>query len=225
MFEDKIENWVDEVINNTSPKAAMQWALAWKKYIIGNEAVFTFVSKLMGIPGDYFKNLSQKNQISLCQRWYNHWKDEMFDGHYPILFEELLDFEEVCLMFLDIIPKVKRARQDIYNKAVALAESEVPPVEANNWESPKIRLLVALCYQLQELNPEEPFFLSGKNAGEALGISQSRAAILLRGLCRDGLLKIRAKGTTFRATRYQYMSIEARNESSRVDNRLKVRSI
>jgi len=218
-LRETIRDQEDDVINGTTPME-IQKKLLGNPNPVGNEAVFTFISRLKQLPNSHFDNMSETDQTELCRRWYKRWQHEMFDGHRPIKFKELLSYDEVLIMFLDVKDKVDKYSS--YDRALELAKSEPLPEEAKEFTSPKIQLLVALCYQLQLQNPDKPFFLGGTKAGQAMGVSQPRACIILRGLVGMGILKIRKEGTLTKAIRYQYMSVKAQNESSQVDNRLNV---
>ena len=60
-----------------------------------------------------------------------------------------------------------------------------PPCAANAFENPKIRRLVALCYQLQLLAGEKPFFLSCREAAKWLEVDFQLANRWLNLLVRE----------------------------------------
>jgi hypothetical protein len=97
-------------------------------------------------------------------------------------------------------------------EAIGLADSRPAPLEANFYTSPNIKRLVAVCYQLQVLSGEDPFFLSVRDAARILGTRDlMKATNSLNGLVRDGVLRLVAKGQPGgkRATRFRYNSSAA----------------
>ncbi|HEU5125103.1 MAG TPA: hypothetical protein VFW05_13695 [Verrucomicrobiae bacterium] len=85
----------------------------------------------------------------------------------------------------------------------ANANPESPHIE--RYASPKIKRLVCVCYHLQLLQGNSPFFLGVRDAakiGDATGLTQASA--WLAGLVRDGILSVVEKGTRKRATRFRF---------------------
>jgi len=81
------------------------------------------------------------------------------------------------------------------------------PAQANRYASAKLKSLVAVCYHLQRLAGENPFFLSVRDAARILRTNQnSKAVAMLGGLVRDGILIEVARGTPGgrRATRFRF---------------------
>ncbi len=70
--------------------------------------------------------------------------------------------------------------------------------------------VVVACRELQLLSGVSPFFLSCRTAGELIGLSHDTANVLLKGLCREGILEEIAKGgITARgslATRWRFVA-------------------
>lgn len=62
--------------------------------------------------------------------------------------------------------------------------------------------LYQLCVALQAHQGETPFILSCRKAGEAIGISHEYANDLLNEFCTMGILELKLKGTTGKASRY-----------------------
>lgn len=117
-------------------------------------------------------------------------------------------FEETLIDFLHAWPRVKypKGSEPIATHFAAAQKAETP-VEAMQFEQPALRLLVALCRQLQGVSGEQPFFLSCRTAGNLLGVRHSQANRWLFLLSRVDLLKEVTKGTraTGRASRYRYL--------------------
>jgi hypothetical protein len=91
----------------------------------------------------------------------------------------------------------------IFAKAV---ESEPPP-EALEYEQPALRLLVALCRELQRAAGDGPLYLSCRTAGRLVGVSYKTAAAWLAGLAVDDVLEVVSRGDqkTMKASRYRYL--------------------
>jgi hypothetical protein len=62
--------------------------------------------------------------------------------------------------------------------------------------------LYQLCVALQAHQGETPFMLPCRKAGEAIGISHEYANDLLNEFCAIGILELKSKGTTGKASRY-----------------------
>ena len=78
------------------------------------------------------------------------------------------------------------------------------PAAAMQYESDKIRLLVAVCRELQREAGDKPFFLSSYWVGQRFGIGSMRAWRWLRRLCDDGVLELIRKGNRQEANEYRY---------------------
>ena len=90
-------------------------------------------------------------------------------------------------------------------EAIRRADASPMPPQSARYTSPKIKRLVAVCYHLQLLQVNSPFFLGVRNAakiGGAKGLPQASA--WLAGLVRDGVLIEVEKGTRKRATRFRF---------------------
>ncbi|MGH7868220.1 MAG: hypothetical protein ACREP9_11515 [Candidatus Dormibacteraceae bacterium] len=97
----------------------------------------------------------------------------------------------------DTIPKAWRLAQ----------ESPIPP-EAEQFENPEIKRLVALCWQLQILSGEKPFYLSSRVCQKLFDHpSHSTLATWLGGMVTLGILEVVEPGNQKRATRYRYLGI------------------
>lgn len=101
-------------------------------------------------------------------------------------------------------PKGKEPMAMIFSKAV---EAELPEV-AQQYEQQELRLLVALCRELQRGCGDGEFFLSTRTAGQLLGIDHVKASRWLRGLQRDGILELVTLGSRQKrkASRYRYLA-------------------
>ncbi len=86
------------------------------------------------------------------------------------------------------------------------AQASLPAV-AMNYNSGKVRLLIALCRELQREAGEEPFFLSARTVAGLFDITPIQASRWLNGLARDEVLLPVSKGDyrTRRATEWRYI--------------------
>ncbi len=85
--------------------------------------------------------------------------------------------------------------------------SPLPP-EAEQFESPQIRLLVSLCRELQREHGSAPFYLSCRDAAAALGLYGSKPHVAawrwLKMLCHVGILEPGRIGTMKDRTANEY---------------------
>jgi hypothetical protein len=118
------------------------------------------------------------------------------------------DFDEYRLEFEHIFPKVRTPHgANPLQEAISRADINALPPQASRYPSPNLKRLVAVCYQLQLLQGNNPFFLSVRDAARILGTKdRNRANALLTGLVRDGILVIDQKGIPggTLATRYKF---------------------
>lgn len=94
----------------------------------------------------------------------------------------------------------------------ARAAENDPPAAAQRYERPELRLLVALCRELQRATGDGPFFLSCWTAARLLGVAHMTAWRWLCGLTADGVLVVVEKGgranAMGKATRFRYIAAE-----------------
>ena len=84
-------------------------------------------------------------------------------------------------------------------------EKPLPPEAIENFQDPKIRLIVALCWELQHIAGQEPFFLSARTVQHLLKQeSHATAARWLRSFCVLKILTEIEKGGGVRASRYRF---------------------
>lgn len=80
------------------------------------------------------------------------------------------------------------------------------PTEAEQYDSPDMRWLLALCLELQRMNGVgRQFFLSCRSAATALGRDHTDVAKWLKKFARDGLLKAFPQEGFREAHRYRYV--------------------
>ncbi|MCE9590085.1 MAG: bifunctional DNA primase/polymerase [Planctomycetes bacterium] len=122
------------------------------------------------------------------------------------------DFDETWTDFIYGWGRVKHPRGCVMNAILDRAKSVPMPAEANRYETPALRLLVAVCHELQVKAGDGPFYLSARMAGELLAQPAMTAWRYLGTLAGDGVLQVvqrgeNAKGAARRrATRYRYVA-------------------
>lgn len=118
------------------------------------------------------------------------------------------DFEIWRYVFVDARAKARcPLGANVLAEAIHRADTEpLPPQEAERCTSPTIRRLLAVCYYLQILAGDNPFFISVRDAAKITGIKKDTAAAILNGLVQDGFLRLVEKGKSggVRATRFRY---------------------
>jgi hypothetical protein len=108
--------------------------------------------------------------------------------------------------------KVKFALgENALDEAILRADKDPLPKSTIRYEgSPKLQRLVAVCYQLQLLAGNNPFFISTRSAAKLMGSdSASFGSDMLNGLVLDGVLKLIVRGSrgTRRSSRFIFCSL------------------
>jgi hypothetical protein len=110
---------------------------------------------------------------------------------------ETKNFDESWLDFCESWDKVKWAKgQGPLAELFARAAAATPPPEAEQYDTPAVRLLVSLCRELQRRHGTEPFFLGCRIAAELLGgIDHTTAARWLKLLRHDRIIELCSTGS------------------------------
>ncbi|MCE9555995.1 MAG: bifunctional DNA primase/polymerase [Planctomycetes bacterium] len=118
-------------------------------------------------------------------------------------------FEDSWFDFLDAWDRVRKAKgESLIDEIVGRAIAAGVPEEAKHYSRPELRLLVAICRQLQRESKSGTFFLSCYTAAELIGVDDHRTAWRwLGGLCKEGILELVTKGMikNHRASEYRYL--------------------
>ena len=118
-------------------------------------------------------------------------------------------FEESWIDFLQAWPKVKFPKGSEPMTAIFQRATEAPlPEIAKKYDIQGLRLLVALCRELQQAAGQDPFFLACRTAGKLLGVSHIQANRWLFLLAYDGIIELVERGeqSKRRASRYRYVA-------------------
>jgi hypothetical protein len=118
------------------------------------------------------------------------------------------DFDEWRFAFEHAMQRARTPLgSNLLAEALRRVDAGLLPPSAGRYSSPKLKRLVGLCYHLQDLAGDAPFFLSLRDAKQVSGCSTLyEASALMNGLVRDGVLSVVTKGTPGgrRATRYRF---------------------
>jgi hypothetical protein len=86
----------------------------------------------------------------------------------------------------------------------AAIQSMQPPAECAEYDTPKVRLLVALCAELQRIKGDADFYLDCRAAGKLLDVDPVSAWRWLKMFKADGLLLEKETGRPGRCTRWRW---------------------
>jgi hypothetical protein len=119
------------------------------------------------------------------------------------------DRDEYLLTFYDAMARAKSPLgSNSLKKAIEMAKSQPLPAESSLFSNENVKQLIAVCFHLQKLAGNSPFFLSLRACAEILGkVPLERASRILNGLVEFGLLRIAKKGVPGnpKATRFRFV--------------------
>ncbi len=106
------------------------------------------------------------------------------------------DFDEYRFQFLESFARTKSPLgANHFEEAVWRADNRPHPPECARYRSENLKRLTAVCYHLQQLAGDQPFFLSARKAAKAARTQNPTMALsFLYGLIRDGVLTLNRKG-------------------------------
>lgn len=118
------------------------------------------------------------------------------------------DFSEYRQDFLQLFVCVKTPLgSNPLTLAIQQADASPTPPEAAHYTSPRIKRLASVCYQLQVIAGDAPFFIGVRDAAGIIGSKKpAQGGFFLKGLVNDGILEVVQKGQAGGniATRYRY---------------------
>jgi hypothetical protein len=117
-------------------------------------------------------------------------------------------WEETWIDFLRAWPRVKFPKgTEPMVQIFERAQQADPPKVARQFEIAEVRLLVALCRELQRASGDRPFFLACRTAGQLLQVNHATAWRWLFLLTHTGVIREEEKGDRAkrRASRYRYL--------------------
>lgn len=158
--------------------------------------IFEFARELKAI--DEFRDCAPPQLKPLVREWHRRALPSM----------RTRAWETTWLDFVEGWDKVRTPKgQEAIRMIFARLATLPPPAEAEEYDRPELRALVSLCRELQRTQSPQPFYLSSRTAGDLLDVAHSVAAVWLRGLCADRVLKLVEQGSakTGRASRFRYL--------------------
>ncbi len=124
-------------------------------------------------------------------------------------------FDETWSDFVNAWPNVKYALGDSpMDSLIERLQMLPPPPEAGQYDTTGVRLLVALCVELQRQAGKGPFFLDARTAGRLLEVEPMTAWRWLQMLKTDDLLAEVVKGRPRHATRWRWIGPSAEPAAS-----------
>jgi len=192
-----------------------------KNYEIGNEDLFTFAREialaLTRMGEDHYAV-----SITVLREYFDLWYTN--SNCVCNVKVEYDDDEELFAYFLDQYEKIDIKRfSSAFDKAMENINDF--PIEADGERSRK-RIVISLCYHLQIIAGDKPFFLSGKKAGEIVGRSSVWGGSRLKELVRDGIIKKQELSTArpkYQAYHYFYVNIKQKRRE--IDDSMKKRVV
>lgn len=167
---------------------------------VGENCLFVFARALKAYEATTGTRLDPQGLDGAFALWWSKAKPQLPAG---------AEFDEYRFLFQDAFARAKSPLgANHFNEALKLAKLQPLPPEASHYSSPKLRLLVAVCFQLQRMAGTGPFYLSTRQAAQILDTKNLHNASAMRdGLVTDGILKIVEAGKPggIRATRYRYL--------------------
>ena len=159
--------------------------------------VFDLCRALQAIPR--LSDAAPEDLTDIVRRWHSLGVAKGVIGTEP--------FEETRIDFLKGWPRVQFPKgKEPMSVIFQQAKDQEPPTAAQQYEGDGLRLLVALCRELQRASGDRPFFLGCRTAGRLLKVNHTTAWRWLFLLVHDGVLEQVEKGDRARrrATRYRY---------------------
>ena len=150
------QNTIDRIVAETLPATIGQ----------RHRQVFDLARALKAVP--HYADAAAGDLQTIVRRWHQEGVRRGVIGTEP--------FEETWIDFLRAWPRVKFPKgQEPVTAIFEKAKGRPLPQAARQYESPGVRLLVALCQELQRAAGDEPFFLGCRTAGRLLKVDHTTA--------------------------------------------------
>ena len=188
---------------NTLP-VAVQLATSQEALAGGADPVFVFARALKAFEVTTGQKLSRPDLDGAFSLWWATAEKILAGGS---------NRDECRLLLLGGFKKVRAPLgSNPLAEAIRRAAAGPAPAEAARYSSSApLQRLVAVCFHLQHLDGDAPFFLSARDAASILGRAGNahHGLAMLNGLVDDGLLILACKGTPGgrRASRYRFTSL------------------
>lgn len=191
------ENWLDYLDSELKKEVenAIEHTLPQKQGQ-RNDAVFPLCQWLKALPE--LRNLPAKELKPIVKEWHKR--------AYPVIGTK--NFTVTWADFIHAWPRVKWPKGDVMlSQAVKKAlEGKTVLPEIDEYDTEEARLLLKVCYELQQGMGDSPFFLASRKAGGIIGLSHRAAFKLLEMFVADGKLELVQTHTTRKAPRYRYIA-------------------
>ena len=178
---------VDNAIKKTLPK----------KEGYRNFLIFQFCRWLKGM--EEFEQLPARALKDTIREW--HRQALPYIGTKP--------FDETWANFTYGWPRVKYPKKGDGMLKLATQRAMNPKNKLaveSQYDAPETQLLIRVCYELQLIQKDEPFWISCYDAGGIIGLSHTEANKRLQMLVADEVLRLIVKNTTNKATRFRYIA-------------------
>ena len=117
-------------------------------------------------------------------------------------------FDDTWADFCHGWPRVKypKGSGSLKIAAITALDQQSHVTAEQEYESDEAKLLIRLCFELQRLQGEQPFWLSCHNAAGVLGVSPPTANKMLEMLVADGVIMMVKNNTATKARRYKFIA-------------------
>jgi hypothetical protein len=185
---------------------AVQLAL---KLGVGENCMFNLARAIKAFETTVKRNLPENELPIAFELWWTAAKPLISASVYR---------DEYWFVFTDAYAKVRSPLgANPLEEAIRRADSTPAPPEAERYASPNIKRLVAVCFHLQELAGDAPFFLAVRDAARICRVRKPEiASAYLAGLVGDDILSVVAKGKQggTKATRFRYHRLSSASHES-----------
>jgi hypothetical protein len=166
----------------------------------GNEPVFRFCQHMKA----YFS--TPEEAMPYIRMWYKKWESKLIDNT-----KHQLSFEDIEVQALDVWKYIKHPVGWLLAETIQNLKCyfDFSVSELDGYGGEQEGFLAAVCYELQRLNGTEPFYISERDAAEAMSLDREkgkdRADRTLKVFIRKGILTLAKKGNKYNSTRYFYV--------------------
>lgn len=176
---------IELAIKKTQPQASGQ----------RNRGLFAFVRELKAIPALKHANIKELQPFVI--EWCRQAQPVMSGEH---------DVDDSLAQFAYGWERVKfPVGKGPFDIAIQRIEESTVPTVAKQFTSQGTRQLIHLCYELQCIHGDSPFFLSCRMAGEVAHMDKTTAWKRLGLLMSYGIIEMVQPGTKRNAARYRYI--------------------
>ena len=146
------------------------------------EVVLELARRVKGVPE--CRELPVEDVRSIFRKWYKYYDEEIQQS-----------FKELWVIFRRAWRSIKKPYIDTLEAALEDAKRLKYPRTTGYYKNKKIKLLIAICYQLSKYHTDRSFFLSCRDAGKLLEVSSAKAWRMLDILMSDEVLECLHKGS------------------------------